>query len=136
MRVLHIALYALTAVGLTVNAVIHLQLATPFDAIAGSLASQGDLFRIQAAVGILSIVLLVAARRAWATAFAALIALGGLGMLVASTLVPLDLTGLGLPYLFEPIWYSDKVIAALAQGVAAVAAILLAALQRRGRRVS
>ncbi len=84
MRVLRIALYALTGAGLIVNAVIHLQLAATFDAVAGSLLSQGDLFRIQAAAGILITVALVIARRPWMAAIAVIIAVGGLGMLVLS----------------------------------------------------
>jgi len=133
MRVLRIALYALTGAGLIVNAVIHLQLAATFDAVTGSLLSQGDLFRIQAAAGILITVGLVIARRAWVAAIAAVIAIGGLGMLVLTTLVPLDLTALGLPAIFEPVWYSDKVIAALAQGIAALAAAALVLVERRRR---
>ena len=125
MRVLRIALYALTGAGLIVNAVIHLQLAATFDAVTGSLLSQGDLFRIQAVAGILITVALVIARRAWVAAIAAVIAIGGLGMLVLTTLMPLDLTALGLPAIFEPVWYSDKVIAALAQGIAALTAAAL-----------
>lgn len=133
MRVLRIALYALTGAGLIVNAVIHLQLAATFDAVTGSLLSQGDLFRIQAAAGILITVALVIARRAWVAAIAVLIAVGGLGMLVLTTLVPLDLTALGLPAIFEPVWYSDKVIAALAQGLAALTAAALVLVERRRR---
>jgi hypothetical protein len=133
MRVLRIALYALTGAGLIVNSVIHLQLAATFDAVAGPLLSQGDLFSIQAAAGILVTVALVIARRPWAAAIAVIIAVGGLGMLVLSTLVPLDLTALGLPVIFEPVWYSDKVIAALAQGLAALAAAALIVVERRRR---
>ena len=73
------------------------------------------------------------ARRAWVAVIAAVIALGGLGMLVLTTLVPLDLTALGLPAIFEPVWYSDKVIAALAQGLAALAAAALIVVERRRR---
>ena len=135
MRVLRIALYALTGAGLIVNAVIHLQLASTFDAVAGALLSQGDLFRAQAAAGILITVALVIARRAWVAAIAVIIAVGGLGMLVLTTLVPLDLTALGLPAIFEPVWYSDKVFAALAQGLAAFAAVALAVVERRRRAV-
>ncbi|MER3388825.1 MAG: hypothetical protein RJQ01_02215 [Microcella sp.] len=133
MRVLRFALYAVAGAGLIVNAVIHLQLAATFDAIAGALLSQGDLFRVQAAAGILITVALGAVRRAWVAAIAAVIALGGLGMLVLSTILVLDLTALGLPAIFEPVWYVDKVVAAIAQGVAALAAGALAIVERRRR---
>lgn len=136
MALLRIGLYALTALGLVINAIIHLQLAGPFDAVTGSLVSQGDLFRIQAGAGILIAVLLVALRRAWVALAAAAVAAGGLALLVLSTLVLLDLTALGLPPLFEPVWYADKVIAAVSQGVSLVAATVVAILDRRQRRVS
>ena len=136
MALLRIGLYALTALGLVINAIIHLQLAGPFDAVTGSLVSQGDLFRIQSGAGILVAVLLVAVRRAWVALVAAVLAAGGLGLLILSTLVLLDLTALGLPPLFEPVWYADKIIAAVAQAVALVAALTLALLERRQRRVS
>ncbi len=133
MPVLRISLYALTAAGLFVNAIIHLRLASAFDALTGTLLSQGDLFRIQAVAGIVIVVLLVAVRRSWVAAGAALIAAGGLGMLVLSSLVILDLTALGLPAIFEPSWYPDKVIAAVSQAVATAAAGVLTVLEHRRR---
>lgn len=136
MAILRTGLYALAALGLVVNAIVHLQLATAFDAITGSLVSQGDLFRIQAGAGILVAILLVAMRRAWVAILAAVLAAGGLGLLVLSTLVLLDVTALGLPPLFEPVWYADKIIAVVAQGIALLASVALVFLERRQRRVS
>lgn len=130
MRVLRIALLLVTAAALVVNAVIHLQLAGPFDAITGTLVSQGTLFRIQAAVNIAAAALLLT-RRWWAAVLAALVAAGGLALVVTTALVPLDLTAIGLPFLFEPIWYSDKVISTVAQAVAVVTALAAAVIGRR-----
>lgn len=133
MRALRIALLLVTAAALVVNAVIHLRLAGPFDAITGTLVSQGVLFRIQAAVNIAAAALLLTRTR-WAPVLAALVAAGGLGLVVMTTLVPLDLTTIGLPFLFEPIWYIDKVVSALAQGIALVTALTAALLARRPAR--
>ena len=130
MRAFRIALLIITAIALVVNAVIHFQLAGPFDAITGTLVSQGTLFRIQAAVNIAAALLLITRTR-WAAALAALVAAGGLALVVITTLVPLDLSPIGLPFLFEPIWYADKVIAAVAQAIALAAAITAALLRRR-----
>ncbi len=130
MRALRIALLLVSAAALVVNAVIHLRLAGPFDAITGTLVSQGSLFRIQAAVNIAAAALLVTRRR-WAAMLAALVAAGGLGLVVITTLVPLDLTTIGLPFLFEPIWYADKIVSALAQALALVSALAGALLARR-----
>ena len=121
----------LLAVALIVNAVIHLRLAAPFDAVAGTLASQGDLFRIQAVANIVAIAVVVIARRRWADALALVIAAGGAALIVVTALVPLDLTTIGLPLLFEPAYYPDKTYALVAQLVAVAAATALILLRRR-----
>ena len=133
MLALRIILVTIAAAGLVVNAVIHLSLAGPYDAITGTVIGQGDLFRIQAMANIaLAALLLVGLKyRGWAVIVAlaaAAVAAGGLALVVITALVPLDLTPLGLPYLFEPIWFADKVVSAVAQGIALVAACVIAAL--------
>lgn len=139
MRALRIALLLVTAIALVVNAVIHFRLAGPFDAITGTLVSQGTLFRLQAVVNVVVAAVLLIARTRWAAALAAVVAVGGLALVVITTLIPLDLTTLGLPFLFEPIWYADKVVSAVAQAVAfaaaVAAAIALVAGLARGSRV-
>ena len=130
MRALRIALLLVTAAALVVNAVIHLQLAGPFDAIAGTLVSQGTLFRIQAGANIVVAALLFTRTR-WAAVLAAVVAAGGLVLVVTTTLVPLDLTAIGLPFLFEPVWYADKIVSTIAQAVALVTALAAALIRRR-----
>lgn len=136
MRALRFIAILLAAAGLVVNALVHLALAGVYDAIPGTLLGQGALFRIQAVVGIGFAVLLLVSLRvrrfAVITALAsAVVAAGGLALVVITAIVPLDLTAVGLPYLFEPIWYPDKVITVVAQAVALVAALAAAALARR-----
>lgn len=136
MLALRIITVTIAAVGLIVNAVIHFMLAGPYDAITGTLVGQGDLFRIQAVVNLLLAALLLISLLVRRVAFAAavtavVVAAGGLGLVIITTLVPLDLTSLGLPYLFEPVWYADKINSAIAQGVALVAAGIVTALEFR-----
>lgn len=136
MLALRIITVTIAAAGLIINAVIHLTLAGPYDAITGTLIGQGDLFRIQAVVNIVvAALLLVTLRyRRWSVIVAlaaAAVAAGGLALVIITALVPIDLTALGLPFLFEPIWFADKVVSALAQGIALVAASLAAALSFR-----
>lgn len=121
----------LLAVALLVNAAIHLRLAAPFDAVAGTIVTQGDLFRIQAVSNIVAIAVVVIARRRWADALALVIAAGGAALIVVTALVPLDLTAIGLPLLFEPAYYPDKTYALVAQLVAVAAATALILLRRR-----
>lgn len=122
-----------TALALLVNAYIHFLLATPFDALVGTLVSQGTLFRIQGVVNILAAILILVIHRWRAGLTAAAIAAGGLALLVASVYVPLDLTALGLPLIYEPVWYPDKVVAVIAQ-ILALAAGLIVAMASRPRR--
>jgi hypothetical protein len=121
----------LLAVALIINAVIHLRLAAPFDAVAGTIVTQGDLFRIQAVSNVAAIAVVVFARRRWADALALVIAAGGAALIVVTALVPLDLTAIGLPLLFEPAYYPDKTYALVAQLVAVAAATALILLRRR-----
>jgi len=130
MKIFIIAARIWIALALLANAYVHFVLATPFDAIVGSLVSQGDLFRIQGVVNILAAVLILAVHRWWIGLVAAAIAAGGLVLLVASVYVPLDLSALGFPVIYEPAWYPDKVITVIAQGFALIGGLVLAMLTR------
>jgi hypothetical protein len=125
-------LTVVVAVALVLNAWIHFRLAGPFDANPGSLLSQGALFRIQGVVDVIAAILLVVRPRILTALFAGLVAAGGAGILVLTTLVPLDGTALGLPYLFEPGWYPAKQTSLLLQLLAAalVAVVLLRSARR------
>ena len=59
------------------------------------------------------------------------VAAGSLTALVLSVYVRLPSFG-PFPVLYEPLWYGDKVVAAIAAGVATVAAVV--ALAAAGRR--
>ncbi len=131
MRIFTIAARIWTALALLVNAYIHFQLAGPFDALVGTLVSQGALFRIQGVVNILAAILILVVHRWWAGLAAAAIAAGGLALLVVSVYVPLDLSALGFPVMYEPVWYQAKVIAVVAQAVALVGGLLVAVMERR-----
>jgi len=134
MKIFTIAARIWTALALLVNAYVHFQLAGPFDALVGTLVSQGTLFRVQGVVNILAAILILIVHRWWAGLVAAAIAAGGLALLVVSVYVPLDLSALGFPVIFEPVWYQDKVIAVVAQAVALAGGLLVAALSRRTSR--
>ncbi|CAO1652998.1 hypothetical protein I6E68_04825 [Salinibacterium sp. NSLL150] len=133
MKIFSIAARIWIALALLVNAYVHFVLATPFDAIVGSLVSQGALFRIQGVMNILAAVLVLAVYRWWTGLVVAVIAAGGLALLVASVYVPLDLSAIGLPVIYEPVWYSDKVIAVIAQGFALIGGVAVALLTRSAK---
>ncbi len=125
----------LLALALMLNAWIHLRLAGPFDANPGALLSQGGLFRIQAVIDIAAAIAVVVRPRPWTALLGFAVAAGGAAVLLLTSLIPLDGTGIGLPYLFEPAWYPAKQTSLVLQLLAAALAVgvMLRALRRKHR---
>ncbi|MFL6060863.1 MAG: hypothetical protein ACJ72E_06510 [Marmoricola sp.] len=134
-----LVLQVATAVGLVIDARIHLKLATTYDAIKSSTVSQGDLFRIEGALAIAAAVAVVLVRRPATALFAVLVAGGGLVPLLVYRYYDVGAVG-PLPPMYEPAWYPDKTHTCIAQAVASVAAILLVVvlvgMRRRARPAS
>jgi hypothetical protein len=102
-----------TAAGLGVDAYVHWQLAPGFDTLTGTGSphiSQGQLFRLEAALCLIAMLLLLLTRHRLAALVAFLIAAGGLGP---------------LPNMYDPVWYPEKTISAIAEAVTALAALCL-----------
>ena len=131
MKVIVFGLASATATAFGINAAIHFMLAGAFDANPGNLVSQGDLFRVQAAGNIIAAALLVIRPRPVTAWIAATVAAVGLGFVVFTVYAPLDLVSIGGPFLYEPVWYPDKVASAIAQLVAIVGSLLLVITTRR-----
>jgi hypothetical protein len=112
-----------TAAALAIDAYVHADLADLYERNRSSGLSQGDLFRIEAAGSALAalLILLVGRRLVWALAFVvAASALGGV-MIYANY----DLGALGpIPDMYEPSWYGEKTLAAVAEAVATATAAL------------
>ena len=117
----------ITAAGLAVDAYLHWHLAPNFDAFTGAASphiSQGQLFRLEAVLAVIAMVLVLTTRHRLAAAFAFLVAAGGLGALLLYGYV--DVGGFGpLPDMYDPVWYTEKTISAVAEAVAAVGALCL-----------
>ena len=118
------------AAGLGVDAYVHWQLAPGFDGIQGSASpqiSQGGLFRLEAALAVVAMLLVLLTRNRLGAAVAFLVAAGGLGAVLLYAYV--DVGALGpFPNMYDPIWYPDKTISAIAEGVAAIGALALLTL--------
>ena len=119
----------LTAAALAVSAYVHLDLSSsPY--AAGGQVTLGALFLGQAVVAA-AVALWVAARPSRASyGAAAVVAAASWLALVLSTYVRLPSVG-PFPVLYEPVWYADKVVAAVAAGIAVLGA--LAGVARRVR---
>jgi hypothetical protein len=110
----------LTAAGLAVDAYVHADLASAYDGIHASI-SQGDLFRIEAAVASAAAMIVLAAGRRTGFGLAFIVAASAFGAIVLYRYV--DVGSLGpLPNMYEPAWYTEKTIAAVAEAAAMVLA--------------
>lgn len=124
-------LRGLAAAGLTVSAAVHVELAAgPWFADGGvTLAGLFVADAVSAALAALWVLL----RGSWlAWVIVGLVAGSAVLALVVTTYVLVPAVG-PLPAVYEPVWYAEKVVAAVAAGVAAVCAVIaLAAPTRRG----
>jgi hypothetical protein len=118
------------AAGLAYDAYAHLDLAGNFDANK-AVISQGLLFRIEAVFALLAALLVLITRR-WPGATVALLVAGSaLGAVLLYRYVDLGATG-PLPDMYEPTWYAEKSLSALAEAAAILAAGALLFLKQAG----
>lgn len=122
-RTIGILLQVLVAAGLAIDAYIHASLADVYDVPAGGAITQGDLFLIEAGVASLAALLVLVLPRRATFAFAFLVAASALGAVLLYRYVEVGSLG-PLPRMFTPVWTTEKLISAIAEGVATVAALL------------
>lgn len=124
------------AAALAVDAVIHLQLAANYQMAAPGGIGQGNLFRIQSAAAIIAglYVLFRGSRASYAVA--AVVAFSALAAVVLYAYV--DVPAIGpIPAMYEPVWFFEKTLTAVAEGAATVLAVVgFAAVGNKGRRRS
>ncbi|WP_405806151.1 hypothetical protein [Streptomyces sp. NBC_01187] len=121
-----------TAAGLAVNAQVHARLADQYDVVTESI-SQGTLFRLEAALAALAALLVLVWRSRPADTFALAVSLGGLALLLIYRYFDIGVLG-PFPDMYEPLWFTDKTVIAVAQAVSALTAlILLVWVRGRGR---
>ena len=124
-----------TAVALGLDAYVHARDASFYDAVRTSVISQGDLFRLEAAVAaLIAVALLIRPSRFWWAA-ALLVAASAFGAVMLYTYVDVGTLG-PLPDMYEPTWaLPGKVASAWAEGLGILlaAAGLLTTLRARRR---
>lgn len=120
---MEILLRVLVAAGLAADAIVHWRYAPDMAFVQGGSIGGDDLFRIQAVAAALLAVLVLAWARRWTYALAFLVAASALGAVVLYYYV--DVGALGpIPSMHEPVWYEEKTISAVGEGVAALAALI------------
>jgi hypothetical protein len=128
--VVRAALRVLVAAALVTDAVVHLRLAANYQLAAPGGIGQGNLFRIEAvvAIGVAIYVLIGRSRASFAVAFVVLSS--ALAAVVLYRYV--DVPAIGpIPSMYEPIWFFQKSLSALAEGVGAVLAVAALTTTRR-----
>lgn len=126
----------ITAAGLGVDAYVHWHLAPNFDTLTGTASphiSQGQLFRLEAVLALIAMLAVLTSRRRIVAGFAFVVAAGGLAALLLYGYV--DVGGLGpLPDMYDPVWYTEKTISAIAEVLAALGALSLLLLPHLAAR--
>lgn len=116
-------LRAIAFVGLAIDAWVHFALASGFAANAADI-NEGTLFRIEASVAIAAAILIVLVRRWITDVFAFLVSLSGFGVLMVYRYIDVGAFG-PFPDLYEPLWYTKKILAAVFEGITALVTLVL-----------
>lgn len=120
--------------GLAADAYMHLDLA-PTYAEAGGVINEGVLFSVEAVAALLAalVVAIYGSRVSYLAGF--VVGASALAALLVSRYV--DLGALGpFPDLYDPVWFGEKVLAAVAEGVVSLAALVGFILTGIAARVS
>jgi hypothetical protein len=123
MDLLRKTLVGITVAGLAIDAFVHLRLAHGYDTVTATI-SEGALFRIEAVLAVVAAVLLIVRPNRLTAAVAAAVAGGGVAALLLTYYVNAGQLG-PLPDMYEPVWFTEKVVTLVAQAVATVTALVL-----------
>jgi len=124
-RAVRIVLIVLVVAGLAIQAYVHFDLAKAYSGVKTSTLNQGDLFRVEAVAAIVAALLLIFHPRRWTAVVAAVVAGAGLAAVLTYAYVHIPRIG-PIPAMYDSHWYTEKTLSAIAEGVAFVAAVVLA----------
>lgn len=128
-----ILLRLLVVTALVIDAVVHWQLAPGYQLAAPAGIGQGNLFRLEAVAAVLvGLYVLVRGSR---PAYAAALVVAGSAFIAVLLYRYVDIPALGpIPAMYEPLWFFEKVLSAVAEGLGAVLAGVGFLRQRGGAR--
>ncbi|WP_255770729.1 hypothetical protein [Pseudarthrobacter sulfonivorans] len=117
------ALRVLTALGLFIDAGVHFHLAPGYQAATAGGIGQGNLFLLEGTAALLSglYVLIRGSRAAYAVALA--VAFSGFVAVVLYRYVDVPAFG-PFPAMYDPVWFFEKSLSAVAEGAATVLAAM------------
>ncbi|WP_196776856.1 hypothetical protein [Haloechinothrix halophila] len=109
---------------------VHFRLASDYQMAFPDGIGGGTVFRIQAVVAVLAAVYVLVRRSRPSFAVAFLIAVSAFGAVLLYRYV--DVPQLGpIPAMYEPIWFFEKSLSAVAEGIAALTAVIGVAVGSR-----
>lgn len=118
------ALKVVLVVALLIAAGVHLHLAPGYQQSAPGGIGAGNLFRLQAVAAVAAAVFVLVRDNRLSHLFALAVGLSAVAAVVLYRYV--DVPPLGpLPAMYEPVWFLEKSVSAVAEGIAAVVAALL-----------
>lgn len=132
------ALTLIAAAGLVIDAYVHFHLASGYSGVKSSVLSQADLFRGEATVAAIAAAAVLLRPRRYTAAFAFLVAAAGTAAVLVYRYVDVGAFG-PFPNMYEPLWYGEKSLSAIAEGIGAVGALALFFVlhaQARGHRAT
>jgi hypothetical protein len=134
-----LTLALIAAAGLAIDAYVHFDLASTYAPIKSSVLNQGDLFRGAGVVAAIAAAAVLLRPRRYTAAFAFLVAAAGTAAVLVYAYVDLGAFG-PFPDMYDPLWFGEKTLSVVAEGVGALAALALFALlhaeARRENRVA
>ena len=133
-RVPELVVAVLVAIGLVVDAVIHLRLASGYQAGQSAGLGTGNIFRIQSVVALASAAFVLIRGSRLSYVIAAVVGISAVVALVLYRYVDVPTIG-PLPSMYEPIWYTEKALSGVAEALAGLLALVGVARPRvRSRR--
>lgn len=128
--VVGLVLCLLVAAGLIIDAVVHLHLAPGYQLAQPAGIGQGNLFRLESVVALLSAAYLLWKRSSLAFAIAAVVGFSALAAVLLTYFVMLPSIG-PIPGMFEPVWFFEKALSAVAEAAVGVLAVIGLVRSRR-----
>lgn len=136
MKTGRVRLSLVVAAGLAVDAYVHWNLAPDFDSFVGAgpaHVSQGQLFRMEAVLATIALLLVLFVDHLLTAVLAFVTAAAGLAAVLLYRYVDVGAIG-PVPDMYDPTWYPEKTISMIAEGVVVLAAFVLIVGNLRGLR--
>lgn len=120
---MNMTLRVLTAVALLIDAGVHILLAPGYQAANPGGIGQGNLFLLESAAAVLVAVYVLVRGSKLAYAMALAVALSAFAAVVLYRYVDIPAFG-PFPAMYEPVWFFEKTLSAVAEGIGAVLAAI------------